>query len=365
MLFRSDGWFGSRRNDRAGLGDWTVSNAVYPQGLKPLVDHVTGLGMEMGIWFEPEMVNPDSDLFRAHPDWVLRIDGIAQTPFRHQYVLDIARPEVADHLFGQIDAILRDHAIGYVKWDMNRDLNHPGDAHGRPRAHAQVGALYALIDRVRAAHPAVEIESCASGGGRADYGILAHADRIWTSDSNDAIDRQAIQRGASFFLPLEVIGAHVGPRHCHVTGRTLSMAMRAGTALMGHMGLELNLSTEPAAELAELAAAIAIYKAQRGLLHDGDFQRIETPDHLNVVGVVARDRSEAVFSAAFVTGHAATLPGRLRLTGLDAAAAYRVRLIWPQGWRSRSAPLVADALDLAGDGAVIAGAALIDRKSVV
>ena len=156
-----DGWFGSRRHDRAGLGDWTVSDAVYPDGLKPLVDHVTGLGMEMGIWFEPEMVNPDSDLYRAHPDWAMRIEGIDHVPFRHQYVLDIARPEVSEYLFERIDAVLRNHAIGYIKWDMNRDLNHPGDAHGRPRAHAQVAALYALIDRIRAAHPHVEIETCA------------------------------------------------------------------------------------------------------------------------------------------------------------------------------------------------------------
>ncbi len=355
-----DGWFGSRRNDLSGLGDWTVSQEVYPAGLGALVDHVTGLGMEMGIWFEPEMVNPDSDLYRAHPDWALRIDGIDQVPFRHQYVLDIARPEVADYLFGQIDAILAAHRIGYIKWDMNRDLNHPGDDHGRPRAYAQVGALYRLIDRIRAAHPAVEIETCSSGGARPDLGILAHTDRIWTSDTNDALDRQRIQRGASFFLPLDVIGAHVGPRLCHVTGRTLSMAMRASTALMGHMGLELNLLTEPAAELAELEGAIALYKRHRALLHDGDFHRLDAPAHLNVVGVVAADRGEALFSVAFVTGHAATLPPPLRLAGLEPQRHYRLRLVWPQQWRSKSAPSVLDALDLGGAGTVLSGAALMD-----
>jgi alpha-galactosidase len=353
-----DGWFGSRRDDLSGLGDWIVSDAVYPEGLGPLVDHVTGLGMEMGIWFEPEMVNPDSDLYRAHPDWALQIEGVEQVPFRHQYVLDIARAEVAEYLFDRIDAVLRDHAIAYIKWDMNRDLNHPGDALGRPRAHAQVGALYALIDRIRAAHPTVEIETCSSGGARPDMGILTHTDRIWTSDTNDAIDRQAIQRGASYFLPLDVMGAHVGPKHCHVTGRTLSMNMRAGTALMGHMGLELNLLTEPEAELAQLKEAIALHKVHRQLLHHGDHYRLDMPHHLNGVGVVAADKSEALYSVAFVTGHAATLPDRLLVNGLDESAHYRVRMVWPRDWKAKSTPSIVSALDLTGDGAVISAEAL-------
>ncbi len=354
-----DGWFGGRRHDRAGLGDWTVSDAVYPQGLKPLVDHVNGLGMEMGIWFEPEMVNPDSDLYRAHPDWALRIEGVEQIPFRHQFVLDISRTDVSDHLFERIDAVLRDYDIRYIKWDMNRDLNHPGDAHGRPIAHAQVAALYPLIDRIRAAHPNVEIESCASGGARPDLGILAHTDRIWTSDSNDALDRQGIQRGASYFLPLDVLGAHVGPSECHQTGRTLSMAMRAGTAMMGHMGVELNLLTEPQADLDQLKAAIALHKGYRALIHNGDFQRLDTPDYINIVGVVAADQSEAIWSVAFLSGHAPTLPDRFVPTGLDLAARYRIKIIWPTDWRSLSGPSVVDALDLTGEGVLISGEALM------
>lgn len=353
-----DGWFGSRRNDRSGLGDWTVSDAVYPDGLKPLVDHVTGLGMEMGIWFEPEMVNPDSDLYRAHPDWVLQIEGVGQVPFRHQYVLDISRAEVADYLFTHIDAVLRDHDIGYVKWDMNRDLNHPGDIAGYPRAFAQVQALYDLIDRVRTAHPNVEIESCASGGGRADFGILAHTDRVWTSDSNDAIDRQEIQRGASYFLPLNVLGSHVGPQQCHITGRTLSMAMRAGTALMGHMGAELNLLSEPDADLAELKSAIALYKTHRDLLHNGDHYRLDTLSSYNVFGVVAVDKCEALFSVAVLTGHSTTLPPKLTFDGLDPAENYAVKLVWPEAWKSITAPSVVEALHL-HEGHVFSGEALM------
>lgn len=354
-----DGWFGARRSDRAGLGDWVVSDAVYPQGLGPLVEHVTGLGMEMGLWFEPEMVNPDSDLFRAHPEWVLRAEGVDQVPFRNQYALDIARPEVADYLFEKIDAILGAHPIGYIKWDMNRDLNHPGGPDGRPRALEQVTALYALIDRIRQAHPGVEIESCSSGGARADMGVLAHTDRVWTSDSNDAIDRQAIQRGASMFLPLMLLGAHVGPGICHITGRSLSMAMRAGTAIMGHMGAELNLLEETEANLAELARAIALYKRLRPLIHGGDQYRLDTPDFLYAHGVVAPDRCHALFSVACLTGHATTLPPAVAFDGLAPDRDYRLRLVWPAPWHSVTAPGIVEALDLTGQGHVVRGEALM------
>ncbi len=340
-----DGWFGARRNDTAGLGDWTVSDAVYPDGLKPLIDHVRGLDMEMGIWFEPEMVNPDSDLYRAHPDWVLEIAGTPQVPFRNQYVLDISQAEVSDYLFDHIDAVLRDHDIAYIKWDMNRDLNHPGSVDGHPRALAQVTALYALIDRIRVAHPRVEIESCASGGARPDMGILARTDRIWTSDSNDALDRQRIQRGASYFLPLDVMGSHVGPGVCHQTGRRLSIAMRAGTALMGHMGMELNLLTEPESDLSILKSAVALYKQHRVLLHSGDHYRLDTPNYIIASGVVAADKSEALFSVAFVGGHAMTIPDRIFFPGLDPDRNYRLQLQWPQKWKSHSTPPLDAAID--------------------
>ncbi|MBL0923560.1 MAG: alpha-galactosidase [Sphingomonadaceae bacterium] len=354
-----DGWFGARRNDLAGLGDWYVSDAVYPQGLKPLVDHVTGLGMEFGIWFEPEMVNPDSDLYRAHPDWALKIEGVGQVPFRTQYVLDISRPDVAEYLFERIDAILSDHDISYIKWDMNRDLSHPGGTDGMARAAAQVRALYALLDRIRAAHPHVEIESCSSGGARADMGVLAHSDRVWTSDSNDALDRQHIQRGASFFLPPEILGCHVGPAHCHVTGRRLSMAMRAATAFSGHMGLELNLLTERETDLEQLREAIALHKAHRMLLHSGDLYRLDTARENLAFGVVARDKGEALFSIAYMTGDAHVLPGRLHFAGLDPTRNYRLRLVWPQHWAAVKAPSLIEQLHLGGKGAVFSGDALI------
>jgi alpha-galactosidase len=340
-----DGWFGARRDDTAGLGDWSVSKDVYPDGLNPLINHVRSLGMEFGLWFEPEMINPDSDLYRAHPDWVLGIEGIEQIPFRNQYVLDISRPEVADYLFTSIDSILSEYDIAYIKWDMNRDLNHPGNAQGQAVGQAQVTALYALLARMRAAHPGVEIETCASGGGRPDLGILAHTDRIWTSDTNDAIDRQSIQRGASYFLPLDVLGAHVGPSHCHQTGRQINMAMRAGTALFGHMGMELNLLAEPEADLAILKAAIQLHKDHRHLLHHGDFYRIDTPECLNAIGVVSRDKAQALFSVAMVKGYASTLPCRIRLIGLDANQRYALKLVWPLSWHPKNPPEAHDVPD--------------------
>jgi alpha-galactosidase len=350
-----DGWFGSRRDDTSGLGDWYVSPEVYPLGLKPLIDYVTGLGMEMGIWFEPEMVNPDSDLFRAHPDWVLGLAHVEQVAFRNQLVLDISRPEVSDYLFERIDAVLRDHEIGYVKWDMNRDISHPGNHQGYQRSHAQVQALYALLARLRASHPYVEFESCASGGGRADYGVLGHTDRIWTSDSNDALDRQDIQRGASFFFPLEVLGAHIGPRRCHITGRTLSMAMRAGTAMIGHMGLELNLLEETDAELATLKDAIDCHKAYRDLLHTGNLVRLKTSGELIGMGVIGQDQTEALFSIAIMGSQVQRLLPRVLFHGLDPDMSYRLKLVWPNKFRSWSAGSSVEALDLAGAGQVLTG----------
>ncbi|MEO1474973.1 MAG: alpha-galactosidase [Pseudomonadota bacterium] len=349
-----DGWFGSRRDDTSGLGDWWPSEHAYPDGLGPLVNHVLDLGMEFGLWFEPEMVNPDSDLFRAHPDWILQAEGLDQIPFRNQFVLDLTRPEASTYLFDRMDKILSDHPITYIKWDMNRDIHHPGSG-GKPAAHRQTRAVYALIDRLRAAHPDLEIESCASGGGRADYGVLERTDRIWTSDSNDALDRQRIQRGASYFFPLEVLGAHVGPKTCHVTGRKLSMELRVATAFFGHFGMELNLLEETPEALETLKAGIRLHKHHRKLIHAGDIHRLETPGQVNAVGVVSHDRSEALVSWCNLTGHSDTLPGRLFFVGLDRATNYRVRIIWPDPVVSRTSPSVIDALDLANQGSVIPG----------
>ncbi|MEM9838185.1 MAG: alpha-galactosidase [Pseudomonadota bacterium] len=354
-----DGWFGGRRGDNAGLGDWTVSDDVYPEGLHRLASHVRSHGMEFGIWFEPEMVNPTSDLYRKHPEWVLRADGVEQIPFRNQLTLDLTRPEVTEYLFEAISATVTTYDVAYIKWDMNRTIPHPGDGHGRAAIHRQTRAVYGLISRLREAHPALEIESCASGGGRADFGVLAHTDRLWTSDNNDALSRQVIQHGASMMFPLRVLGSHVGPKVCHITGRIFDMAFRVGTAIFGHMGMEVDLSTEDEADLATLRAGISLYKDHRALLHGGDVYRLDAPEAWITLGVVSTDKREALFSCALLDEHQTVLPGRQMLAGLDPAATYRLRLIWPQVSPAITVPSIIEAADLYGEGSLVSGEALM------
>jgi alpha-galactosidase len=343
-----DGWFKGRRSDRAGLGDWQVDARVWPDGLGPLADHVRGLGVEFGLWIEPEMVNPDSDLYRSHPDWVLATPPAPQLDFRHQLVLDFGRVEVREHLFAAIDALLTEYPIAYLKWDMNRDISHPGGTDGRAGARAHVLGVYEVLERLRAVHPEVEIESCASGGGRADYGILAHTDRVWTSDSNDALDRLAIQSGFSRFFPPEVMGVHVGPERCHVTGRRLSMALRVATALFGHMGVECDLREPTARDAADLAAGIAMHKAARNLIHHGDLWRLEGAAGGHGMMIVDTERSEALLSFTAVREPEPVFPARLRLAGLDPASVYTLELVWPPRLQATFAPASGEALMQAG-----------------
>lgn len=275
-----DGWFRGRLHDRAGLGDWTPDPDKYPRGLAPLVKAVTGLGMEFGLWVEPEMINPDSDLYRAHPDWVLAGPGAPRPTARHQLVLDLGRAEVRDHLFGLLDDLLRALPIAYLKWDHNRALAPAGGADGRPGYHAQIAGAHALIDRVRAAHPDVEIESCAGGGGRIDAAMAERAHRFWTSDNLDAVARIGIQRGFLHFMPPELMGAHVGAAPAHSTGRSQAMAFRAGVALPGHFGVELDPARIEAGDVTTLKGAIERYKMLRDRLHNGQLWLGEGSDGL-------------------------------------------------------------------------------------
>ena len=200
-----DGWFGGRRDDTTSLGDWTVSSDVWPDGLTPLIDHVTGLGLQFGLWVEPEMINADSDLYRAHPDWVLGPAGRLGPEARHQHVLDLANPDAWQHIHDALQTLLAENDIAYLKWDHNRDLVEATHA-GRAGVHVQTAAVYRLFDALKAAHPGLEIESCSSGGARVDLGVLARTDRVWASDCNDALERQQIQRWTNLLLPLELIG---------------------------------------------------------------------------------------------------------------------------------------------------------------
>jgi alpha-galactosidase len=350
-----DGWMKGRHDDTAGLGDWIADPQKYPDGLAPLATHVIGLGMQFGLWVEPEMVNPDSDFFRAHPDAVLHVAGRPLRTARHQLVLDLTRTHVADAIHASIDTLLRELPIAYLKWDMNRDLVAAGDAAGRPAYHAQVLALYALLDRLRAAHPLVEIESCASGGGRPDYGILARTHRVWTSDCTDALQRLTIQRGASRFLPPEILGAHIAASPNHQTGRRHTLGFRAAVALFFHLGVELDPLLLGETEAAEIAAWIALHKRLRPLLHHGHHVAAPALAGRSLRGVVAHTGVEAAFLVAQEVASDRRLAAPLLLPGLDAAATYRLTAPAPQRPPARAS---AAASRLFGDGLIVAGALL-------
>jgi alpha-galactosidase len=331
-----DGWFSGRRDDTAGLGDWEVDREVWPDGLAPLISHVRRSGMEFGLWVEPEMVNPDSDLYLAHPDWVLAADGRLPLLARDQLVLDLARPEVFDHLLDRLDALLTEHNIAYLKWDHNRDLVDAGrsgaDRRGPPGVHEQTLAVYRLLDELRRRHPGVEIESCASGGGRVDLEILQRTDRVWASDSNDALERQSIQRWTGVFLPPELIGAHVAAPRSHTTGRTHSLDFRAATALFGHQGLEWDLRAASDAELAAVRSCLDFVRDWRAVLHGGVTVRADRADPASWVhGVVAPDGSRALYAFVQLTTSALAVPEPARLPGLDPDRRYTVRPAYPAG----------------------------------
>jgi len=326
-----DGWFRHRRDDTAGLGDWYVDPDVWPDGLHPLIAHVRGLGMQFGLWVEPEMINPDSDLARAHPDWILSPGSRLPPSARRQQVLDVGNPDAYAYLLSRLDSLLTEYDIGYLKWDHNRDLveaGHPLD--GAAAVHEQTVAVYRLLAALRSRQPGVEIESCSSGGGRIDLGILEHTDRVWVSDTNDALERQQIQRFTGLLLPPELMGTHVGPPESHTTGRIHRLDFRAGTALFGHFGIEWDIWAATVDDRARLAEWVALYKSLRPLLHTGDVVRGDHPDPaLWVHGVVAADRSRAVYALAQVATSVHAPAGRVLLPGLDPAATYRMAPLAP------------------------------------
>jgi alpha-galactosidase len=349
-----DGWFLGRRSDNAGLGDWQVDPTIWPQGLHPLIDRVTELGMQFGLWVEPEMINLDSDLARAHPDWVMATGNRIPLSSRQQQVLDLANPGAYEHILQSLDALLTEYRIGYLKWDHNRDLIDAGHSPGgRAGVHDQTVAVYTLMDELRRRHPGVEIESCSSGGARVDLAVLEHTDRIWASDCIDALERQTIQRWTGLLVPPELLGAHVGSAHGHSTGRRHDLSFRAGIAFFGHMGIEMDLTAMTPQERDELAAWVTLHKRFRPLLHGGTVVRIDDVDpSLLVHGVVATDRREAVFSIATMRTADSAPIGRVVLRGLDPAAVYDVSLLSPgeviRGNNHRLPPWVSSGVRMTG-----------------
>lgn len=345
-----DGWFRGRRDDHAGLGDWYVDETIWPSGLTPLIDAVTSRGMEFGLWVEPEMVNLDSDIARAHPEWIVgpsalsfKDGGRLPLEWRHQHIIDLVNPEAWQYIFDRIDTLLRENNISYLKWDQNRDLAEHGHA-GRSSVHEQTLAAYRLFDALRAAHPGVEIESCSSGGARVDLGILDRTDRIWASDCNDALERQTIQRWTGMVVPPELVGGHIGPTMSHTTARTHDLSFRAITALFGHFGMEWDIREVQGAEREELKRFISLYKEHRGLIHTGRMVRADLADESMMVHGVVADSviDDATHDGGIAVGATAALfavvktrtgfaeqPGRVTIPGLKASRSYRVEAIFP------------------------------------
>ncbi|MBI1393868.1 MAG: alpha-galactosidase [Alphaproteobacteria bacterium] len=320
-----DGWFKGRAGPVSSLGDWTPDPEKFPNGLGPLAAHVESLGMEFGLWVEPEMVNEDSDLFRARPDWILQAEGLPMPTGRNQLVLDLSQLEVRDYLFNAIDRLLTDQPIRYLKWDCNRE-SYPSVSRGRPAASASMTGLYELLLRIRTKWPEVAIESCASGGGRIDFGVLGFADRFWTSDATDPFERIRIQLAASEFVPLEMLGAHVGPSPNHWTRRVTTMAFRCAVAFFGHFGIELDPSALPLEERDVLKRAVVAWKECRQLLVEGEYHIVDSADPgLKIDVVVAAKRERALVRIIRIAEPTSAI--LLRTAPLDLPAGIRWRVI--------------------------------------
>ncbi|MDG5802491.1 alpha-galactosidase [Streptomyces ossamyceticus] len=323
-----DGWFGARTSDRAGLGDWTPNPDRFPEGLKPLADQVHALGMQFGIWVEPEMVNPDSELYRAHPDWAQFQPGRKRTELRNQLVLNLARPDVQEYLWEKLDTLLSSAPIDYVKWDFNRcftDAGWPGEEYPQKLWVEHVHAYYALLDRLRAAHPGVAFESCSGGGGRIDLGVMSRTDQVWTSDNTDPLDRLAIQHGFSHIHPARVMAAWVtdSPNN-QLNGRVSSLRFRFVSSMAGVLGVGGDLTRWCDEELAEAREWVELYKEIKPVVQRGDLYRLRPPSGgLSAVQYVHGD--EVVVLACLQAQHYGEPLPPLRLRGLDPAATYECR----------------------------------------
>jgi alpha-galactosidase len=328
LFVMDDGWFGRRTSDRSGLGDWWPNPDRFPHGLGPLIADVHRLGMGFGIWVEPEMVNPDSDLYRDHPDWVLHMPQRDRTEQRNQLVLNFARPDVAAWAHGWLDRLLADNEIDFVKWDMNRAFTEPGwpgaeDPHRLFVDHTE--AVYRLLDRLRADHPRVRFETCASGGGRVDHGILRRTDQAWTSDNTDPVDRIAIQHGYGQVYPAITMGAWASADPNPLTGRGTPVRFRFHVAMAGALGISGNLRDWPAEDRAEAARLVAAYKRIRRVVQHGRLYRLTAPaaDRLTAVQYMSEDGAEGVVLAWRALARRGRPDPPLRLAGLDPVARYR------------------------------------------
>ena len=329
-----DGWFGERHDDKAGLGDWTVNPRKFPQGLKPLIDRVHALGMSFGLWFEPEMVNRDSALYRAHPDWVINFPGRPRTEGRNQLVLNLARTDVRDHLLGVLDRLLGDNDIQFIKWDYNRNWTEPGWPEAGPdqqRLHVDyIRNLYYILAELRRRHPGLEIETCSGGGGRIDTGIMALTDQAWTSDNTDPFDRLGIQDGFSMAYAPAIMMAWVTDVPNWANGRITSLDFRFLSAMQGGLGIGADLNRWGEAEAAIARRWIEAYKGIRATVQRGDLYRLVRPGEgaaQTATLYVGRDRAQAVLFAMQRGSQWKDQWDPLRLAGLDPQRRYAVRVL--------------------------------------
>lgn len=370
-----DGWFGARNSDKAGLGDWVVNTQKFPHGLKPLIDRVHALGMDFGLWVEPEMVNPDSDLYRAHPDWVLHMNGRPRTEGRNQFVLNLARADVRAYVYNALDKLLSENDIAFFKWDYNRSWSEPGWPEVAPDEQKNVYVdfirnYYGILEELRKKHPKVEIESCSSGGGRIDLGVMHLTDEVWTSDNTDAFDRLRIQDGFTQAWTPAVMMAWVTDSPTWVNSRTLSLEYRFLSSMQGSLGIGADLSKWQPQDLDTARRLIAEYKAIRKTVQQGNLYRLVSPQNggeQSATESVSPDRAHAVLFA-FLHSSTENYPyPTVHLQGLDANAKYRIRTI--AGKFDPRTPLVASGaywmnagIDLLMRGDFQAGAVVFDKE---
>lgn len=330
LMVLDDGWFGKRNDDHTSLGDWTVDRNKLPDGIGALSEKVEKIGMRFGLWFEPEMVSPDSELHRAHPDWHIHIPGYGASLGRHQWILDLSRREIQDYVIQAVSGVLRSARISYVKWDMNRNMAElgsaalPGERTGE-LCHRYILGLYRILEELTAAFPDVLFESCSGGGGRFDPGMLYYMPQVWTSDCSDGAERLFIQYGTSMAYPACTMGAHVSAVPNHQVGRTTPLKLRGEAAMMGQFGFELDLAKLPAEELEEARAQIARYKEIRGTVHGGAMYRLASPFEGDsaAFNFVSPDGKQAVLCLCCIKGTPNANRIRIRMAGLDPDADYR------------------------------------------
>lgn len=330
LFVMDDGWFGNRRNDSTGLGDWFPSPERFPDGLIPFVQEINRLGLKFGIWIEPEMVNKDSDFYRSHPEWILAVPDRSVSHGRNQYVLDFSNPNVVDEIYSMLEKVLASANIEYVKWDMNRSLSECYSGYWNAENqksiyHRYMLGVYSLFDRLVTRFPHILFESCASGGARFDPGMLFYAPQAWVSDETDAVERLKIQYGTSFIYPLSMMAAHVSAVPNHQVLRTTTLSTRGNVALFGQLGYELNLCGMSNEELGQIAAQIKGYKELRTIIRTGNFHRLLSPFDGNYTAwmVISEDKRTAAVGYYKILNEVNVGYKRLRLRGLDTALLYR------------------------------------------